>query len=174
VAAALDNPGPGAADQLHDWRVEAQVLGALVRDPAPLAEAVAGGVTEATFHLVRHRLVFRALCRLKPEDHREGGPAAVVDALRRAGDLEVAGGSLSGPEAVADLLFVGFESPKNAAWAWRERLFPLQRAREAVDVCQQAARSIREQPDDADAIVANAVRQLAKLSAAPDEVSDAH
>jgi hypothetical protein len=160
------------SDLLHDWVLEAEVLGALTGDPALLEQAIGEGVSEGAFQLLGHTLVFRALCGLTREDHAAGGLVAVVDALRRAGDLDVVGGALTGREAVAGLHWAGFASPGNAAWAWRKRLLPLQRAREAAAVCEQAARRIRERPDEAEATAADAIGRLAAL-ATPREVPHA-
>lgn len=141
----------------RDWHAEREVLGALIADPTLLARARQHELTERVFDLERHRHIFRALSALAPDDHALGGLPALVDALRRSGDL----GAVGGPEQVADVLCNGLHSASNVLWLVRNRLLPLHRARAAVRACEGAARRIRECPHEAPSVVAALLASLA-------------
>src|SRR5262245_4106986 len=102
-----------------DHDAEASMLGRLIGDGDLVTQALGDGVNAETFTRAEHVTVFRALTRLRPEDH-EGGVTALMHCLRRTDELALAGGTVG----LASLLEAGFASAKNARWTWRRILIP--------------------------------------------------
>ncbi|MBE3602168.1 AAA family ATPase [bacterium] len=140
----------------HDDFAEQALIAGLLERPALLPEVLAI-CDAADFYRERHRAIFAAICRLDAAGEPVDG-VTLIDALRRAGELEIAGGEKS----LVELLTATFDVPAHcAAHARVVRELALRRAL-ALDAARIAAAAL-DGEGDSDELVARADAALAAL-----------
>lgn len=137
-----------------DMAAERAVLGLLISMPAQRDAAQAAGLTEAAFHALAHRHVWRALLRLPLE---AVCLSSLVEELSRDGNLEVAGGR-AGVAALTEAAC----SPTNLP-AEVGALLKLQRAR-ALRATTQSLMDRQQRGDDALEVATAGAAELAALA----------
>lgn len=89
-----------AQNQLpYDREAEEATIGALLIDPDAMGRVIATGLQPSAFHLMRLRLIFRAIMQLH-EQGKPGDYVLVLSQLKRNGHLRDVGG----PAGVTELI----------------------------------------------------------------------
>ena len=134
---------------LADLDTERGLLGGLMLHPDRLPEAVADRLAPSSFAAPAHTVAFAAMLRLGPDPILARPWGALVDELRRTGDLAVAGGAVG----LVDHLLAALP-PHLLRLAW-ERLLVLAAARRVQRVLREADATVVREPARAREVLAN-------------------
>lgn len=141
----------------HSLEVERAVLGCLLMEGTRVMDLLAGtALVEGDFFTERHRAIYRAIVTL----HVASEPIDLMtthEALKRCGDLEVAGGAAALAQLVEDAVFV------SQADAYARRMVDYGTLREVIQAASGAISRAFDAHQSADEVIGELDQVLDKL-----------